>query len=105
MPMNRSLYPSNWPAIARAVKDAADWRCQHCGMQCRRPGEPFDTHRRTMSVAHLNHEPSDCRTENLAAWCAACHLRYDAAHHAQNAARTRRTRRLLAGQQSFIEEL
>ena len=27
----RALYPADWPAIARRVKDAAGWRCQHCG--------------------------------------------------------------------------
>jgi len=86
MPMDRSRYPRDWEQIARGVKDAADWRCEHCGKQCRRPGEPFDTHRRTLTVAHLNHTPEDCRLENLAALCAPCHLRYDAAHHAETRA-------------------
>ena len=31
----------------------------------------------TLTVAHLNHEPQDCRTENLRALCAPCHCRYD----------------------------
>ena len=31
------------------------------------------------------------RDENLRALCQRCHLRYDAKHHAKNAARTRRT--------------
>lgn len=77
MPMRRELYPSNWDAIAREVKDAADWRCFTCGKQCRRPGEVFDTHRRTLTCAHLNHKPSDMRRQNLRALCAPCHLRYD----------------------------
>lgn len=37
--MDRSLYPKDWDAIARAIKDAADWKCQQCGRPCRRPGE------------------------------------------------------------------
>jgi 5-methylcytosine-specific restriction endonuclease McrA len=53
MPMRKGAYPDNWDAIALAVKKAADWRCQDCGMQCRRPGEAFDTHKRTMSVHHM----------------------------------------------------
>ncbi len=61
MPMRRDLYPANWDATARAVKEAAHWICQNCGMQCRTPDETFDTHRRTMTVAHLNHDPADCR--------------------------------------------
>lgn len=31
----------------------------------------------TLTVAHLNHIPSDCRRENLSAKCAPCHCRYD----------------------------
>ena len=87
--MKRDLYPADWEAIALAVKAASDWRCEECGQQCRRPGEKFDTHTRTLTTAHLNHVPSDCRPENLKAMCAPCHLRYDAPHHAKNAAETR----------------
>ena len=32
-----------------------------------------------LTVAHLNHRPADCRPENLRAWCAPCHARYDLA--------------------------
>lgn len=31
----------------------------------------------TLTVAHLNHTPSDCRPENLKALCSGCHCRYD----------------------------
>lgn len=80
MPMNRALYPDDWDDIATAIKEAAGWRCEHCGKQCRRPDEPFDTHKRTATVAHLNHCEADCRPENLACLCAPCHLAYDAPH-------------------------
>ena len=83
MPYDRSKYPPDWGDIARSVKEAADWKCQVCGLQCRRPGEPFDTHRRTLTVMHLNHDPMDVRLENLRAACPKCHLRYDAGHHAE----------------------
>lgn len=53
MPMRRDQYPTDWDEIAMAVKEAAGWRCQECGMQCRRPREPFDTHRRTLTVHTL----------------------------------------------------
>lgn len=83
MPVDWKKYPTNWKQIATAVKEAADWQCQQCGKQCRRPGEQFDTHRNTLTVAHMNHDPMDCRPENLRAMCAPCHLRYDASHHAE----------------------
>lgn len=87
--MNRADYPDDWDEIALAVKEELDWKCEGCGKQCRRPGEPFDTHRRTLTVSHKNHDPMDCRRENLQGLCAPCHLRYDAAHHAE----TRRSRK------------
>lgn len=90
MPMDRKRYPANWLQIAKLVKESADWKCQKCGKQCRRPREVFDTHRRTLTVAHLNHIPEDVRPENLMAMCAPCHLRYDAKHHAE----TRKIRRM-----------
>jgi hypothetical protein len=43
-----------------------------------------------LTVAHLNHEPEDCRPENLAAMCQRHHLAYDAHHHKQTAYRTRK---------------
>lgn len=30
-----------------------------------------------LTVAHLNHQPEDCRPENLRAFCQACHSRHD----------------------------
>ena len=98
MPMKRELYPPDWPEIAKRVKDAADWCCQSCFLQCRRPGEPLDTHRRTLTVAHLDHDPANYSDENLRALCSRCHLQYDAKHHARNAAHTRRRRQEARGQ-------
>ena len=83
MPMDKARYPADWKQLATSVKKKAGWICQGCGMQCRRPGEPFDTHRRTLTVHHINHRPEDCREENLIALCAGCHLRADAEHHAE----------------------
>ena len=105
MPVDWTRYPDNWDDIARAVKDAADWICQDCGMQCRRPGERFDTHRRTMSVMHLDHNPQNCTPENLRAACSKCHLAYDLKHHMRNAAATRRRQRVDAGQMELELEL
>jgi hypothetical protein len=45
-----------------------------------------------LTVAHLNHQPEDCRPQNLAAMCQRHHLAYDAEHHAQTAYATRKAR-------------
>lgn len=83
MPMERDRYPDDWPKIAKDVKDEAGWKCEECGKQCRRLGETFDTHRRTLTVHHKDHVPEHCSRSNLIALCAPCHLRADAKHHAE----------------------
>lgn len=77
MPMDHSKYPPNWIEIATAIKEAAGWKCEKCGRQCRFPGEKFDTHQRTLTVAHINHVEMDCDESNLVALCPKCHLAYD----------------------------
>ena len=46
-----------------------------------------------LTVAHLNHDPTDNREENLKALCQRCHLRYDAKLHQAEAAKTREKKR------------
>ena len=82
MPIDYSKYPPNWVEIALIIKTEADWQCERCGKQCRRPGDPFSGHRDTLTVHHCNHEPMDCRPTNLAALCAPCHLTVDAPYKA-----------------------
>lgn len=45
-----------------------------------------------LTIAHLNHDPSDNRDENLRALCQWCHLRHDRPFHYANARRTRAAR-------------
>jgi 5-methylcytosine-specific restriction endonuclease McrA len=75
--MIRENYPDDWDQIAQGIKEAAGWKCEKCGRQCRFPGDKFDTHVRTLTVAHINHVEMDCREENLVALCPKCHLAYD----------------------------
>ena len=94
MPMEKNRYPAEWKKIALAVKEAAGWKCQACGKQCRKPGEKLGTpgragHKYTLTVHHLDHQPENCAPENQIALCAPCHLRADAEHHAK----TRKDRR------------
>lgn len=42
-----------------------------------------------LTIAHLDHDPTSNARENLRAFCQRCHLRYDRAEHAANAAATR----------------
>lgn len=90
MPMDKKRYPANWKQIALAKKESVGWICENCGMQCRKPGEKFDSHVRTLTVHHINHTPEDCRLENLIALCSGCHLRADAKFHAETRRRKRK---------------
>ena len=83
MPMDKKRYPPEWKQIAETVKEVAGWRCTICGKQCRKPGEPFVSHKYTLTVHHIDHHPENCSYENLIALCAPCHLKADAQHHAE----------------------
>ncbi|MEO8082543.1 MAG: HNH endonuclease signature motif containing protein [Ardenticatenales bacterium] len=66
---NRHRYPDDWPNIARAVKDAAGWTCEGCDA-------PHGPCPHVLTVDHVvDHDPSNCAPENLAALCQRCHLR------------------------------
>lgn len=122
MPMDRSLYPLNWDEIARSVKDEANWVCQECRRECRKPGESpleflkrlhsspclelpaseeyiFFPGRFVLTVAHLDHRPANCDRSNLRALCSGCRLRYDN----QFKALKRRLKQERQGQLSLLE--
>ena len=92
MPIDPDLYPSDWPAIARQVKEEAGWRCQQCGRQCYRPGEQHTRRvknwRRVLTVAHLDRNPANNERANLRALCVVCHLDYDRVEHVRKSKRT-----------------
>lgn len=61
-------YPSNWKDIAQAVKNNADWKCVRCGHR----HEPETGY--TLTVHHLDIDPSNCAWWNIPALCQRCHL-------------------------------
>jgi len=65
-------YPPDWPEIALRVKEAAGWRCEHCG----HPHEVCSGH--VLTVHHLDMDPSNCNPHNLVALCQRCHLHIQA---------------------------
>lgn len=97
-PENAKRYPPDWRAISLRIKDRARWRCE--GIPGRPPcgaknGErhPITGSVVVLTVAHLNHEPEDCRDGNLRALCQRCHNQYDARHRRRNAAKTLREKK------------
>lgn len=129
MPMDKSRYPSNWKEIALQKKQAANWTCEECDRECKRPDEDwlefvqrvvFSRYacecpealnllaeiqekpvRFVLTVAHLNQDPSDNRPANLRALCSVCHLRHDRPFRQYNSQRKRER----GGQLSLLEDL
>ena len=92
-PEQRALYPKDWKAISLRIRtERAGGRCEFCRAAVNGQPHPVTGSKVVLAVAHLNHDPADCRDENLAAMCQKCHLTYDAPLHRENAARTRRGR-------------
>lgn len=63
-----SDYPPEWPAVARAVKDAAGWRCVRCGHDHDPPAGYC------LTVHHLDGVKANLAWWNLSALCQRCHL-------------------------------
>lgn len=111
MPINpelKHLYPPDWKAISLRIRfERAGGKCERCGVphgalrdressryvtaeelqELKTETVPFDLDAAAfivLTTAHLNHDPSDNREENLAALCQRCHLAHDLKHHLQS---------------------
>ena len=101
-------YPENWAELARAAKERARWKCEWCGIAqgtevIWAKGKPY---RIMLTVHHPNNDTANPDAV-LVALCQPCHLRDDAAMHAQHAQETLRRKRydeaLEAGQVSLFK--
>lgn len=91
-PENKNRYPRDWKEISLRVRDRAGNRCEQCGVgngACieRRGGRLV---RVVLTVAHMDHQPENCRDENLKALCQKCHNAYDAPMRARGVKQRRR---------------
>jgi 5-methylcytosine-specific restriction endonuclease McrA len=108
MPFQKERYPENWKKISLTIRNRENWQCKWCGAKNGKP-HPVTGSKVILTVAHLGtvhadgtpgdkHDKMDVRPENLAALCQRCHLNFDRDEHAANAAKTRRRRKIEAGQ-------
>ena len=104
MPWKVKLYPKNWDELARACKEQANWRCEHCGVAHgteRVGGKRGNAYRVRIAAAHRYHDPANPEP-CLIALCQRCHLKYDRHFHGRNARRTHyrkiRESMIIAGQ-------
>lgn len=77
MPVNIKKYPSDWKEISSRIRfQRAGNRCENCGVE-NYSIHPVTRKKVVLTVAHLNHDTTDNRDENLKALCQSCHLNYD----------------------------
>lgn len=120
-PSKAVRYPDDWARISERIRyDRSCCRCEcrgECGKihgspgsRCTAENGDYATSTRgkryqiVLTVAHLDHMPENCSDQNLKAMCQACHLRYDAKHHAQNRVRYTRMAMEAAGQGILFHE-
>jgi hypothetical protein len=97
----RRLYPAEWLQISRRIRfgracGRCEWIEEYTGVRCEAMhGKPHPVTGSVviLTTAHLNHDESCADEAWLRALCQLHHLRYDAKHHARNAAATLRARR------------
>ena len=73
MPMDVTRYPDNWHEIARAVKEAAGWKCQNPKCSIDHIGD--GTMGSCLTVHHPDRDPENEPHARKIALCARCHLR------------------------------
>lgn len=96
-PENRARYPENWKSeVVPRIRARSGNRCEctgqcgrvhagtrtyianRCGLLNGMPIDEIEGPKIVLTVMHLNHQPEDCRDENLLHACQGCHNRYDA---------------------------
>lgn len=116
---NKGKYPKDWKQIREAILERAGHCCEECGVKNHEygyrdsqggwhpvtsadlmsPSEQLQLvpvgklMRIVLTIAHLDHDPTNNDPANLRAWCQRCHNRYDVAHRAntRRATLSRRT--------------
>ena len=83
-PELRHLYPKNWDEISLRIRfERAGNRCEWCQPENYKP-HPITGSEVVLTVAHLDHDPTNNDDNNLAALCQRCHNRHDGPKRASN---------------------
>jgi hypothetical protein len=109
------LYPGGgthskeWKAFRASLLDRAGNACEGTPMHpdCRAPNggkHPETGSKVVLTIAHMDHDESHADPERCRALCQRCHLRWDAKHHARNAALTRRRKARQIDVEDFLHE-
>lgn len=87
-PENRHRYPprKEWRHIREQILKRANHQCEFCGVQ--NYTVRMDA-RIVLAVAHLDQQPENNHSQNLAALCQKCHLKHDEPFRLLHAKETR----------------
>jgi len=86
-PENKKLYPSNWKQIRANILDRANNKCEFCGIENYTIKE--NGSKVVLTIAHLDHNPTNNDYNNLKALCQKCHNSYDSKHRAETRRQTK----------------
>jgi len=85
---NLKLYPENWKELSARLIQAAGNKCQKCKAN-NKELHPIHGKMVHLAPAHLDHNPSNCKSKNIRVLCQWCHLEYDRKNHVINANMTK----------------
>ena len=84
MPIDYNDYHPKWSLISRLIRfKRAENKCEDCGAVNYEP-HPVTGSKVILTVAHLDHDKSNNKFDNLKALCQKCHLAYDLPRHIEN---------------------
>ena len=90
-PENKALYPKDWKTRIRPeILKRANNCCEFCKVENHSEVQRAEsiTVKIVLTIAHLDHDPTNNDYSNLRALCQRCHNRYDAEHRKANRAAT-----------------
>ena len=108
-PENKKLYPKNWKEIRQKILERSENRCAFCGVlnhsigYRNKDGEFIECEGMAaeaadldgehliqiiLTIAHLDHNPTNNNPENLRALCQKCHNNYDKEHRKETRRKT-----------------
>lgn len=106
---NKKLYPKNWKEIRQKILERAGNKCEFCGVEnyavgyrdkdgnfvesvgMQQEADELDGEKLfkiILTIAHLDHNPTNCDPSNLRALCQKCHNNYDAEHRKKTRRKT-----------------
>ncbi len=84
MPIDYTEYHPKLKLISRLIRfKRADNKCEFCGAENYK-AHPLTGSKVVLTVAHIDHDKSNNRFNNLKALCQKCHLNHDLPHHIKN---------------------